>query len=768
MLIANVGEDIIQAVLQGIPPGSVYALIAMGFVLTYKTSGVFNLAFGAQAFVSAATYFELTVERDWPIVPAFIVAVLIVAPVTGLILERLIFRQLRTASAVAKLVVSIGLTVALPAIFELISGFEATAGRTPIGIIPDGAGVFYDPFGIYPWNRDEIAMFAIATAAVLALGALFKFTSVGLAMRAVVESPRMTELSRINSDRVSAFSWAMSSTFAGLAGVLIAPRFNTLVAPDFFSLVVLGIAAAAIGRLVSLPRAYFGGIGLGVGIALFKTFVPRWSDTFTWLEPFEDNIGPALPFVVLFAVLVGVPAIRKTTESQDPLAGVDPPPTTELITPRSRRTSIVVWVIVTIVLALVLGRIATHADIAWWFWPVLAAIAAGIWLPITAQAYQAVRDIEMPTVAVAGGSRSPELRYGNWAFTAVLAAIVAWWAFTQADISWLFLITNAVIMATIFLSITVITGFAGQISLCQATFGAIGAFTVFQMVDRFEMSVLLAAVVGGIIAAAVGAILSLPVLRLGGVWLAIATLAFAYFFDSVIVRQSFVGGGETSLLTGTQVPRPTLGPIDFSNDKSFLALAIVGFAVISVAVILVRGGTIGRTLRALRGSEVAAQSIGISPAKARITAFALSAFIAGLGGAMLAIHQQNVNYGNNFSPFAGLFWIVVVVVVSSRTVEGAASAGVAMSIMDRAVFSNLLGISTKWRLALFGLAAVQYARHPEGLAEYGRRRQIARVEAWLARRRGEEPPGILGADDDELAADRDEPGQPDVEFEVLK
>jgi len=525
-----------------------------------------------------------------------------------------------------------------------------------------------------------------------------------------------------------------------LAGVLIAPRFNTLVAADFFSLVVLGVAAAAIGRLTSLPRAFFGGLGLGVGIALFKTFIPRWSDTLSWLRPLEDNIGPALPFVVLFAVLVGVPAIRRSTESQDPLAGVDPPPTTALISTPSRRHALILWSVVTVILAFLIWRIVTQADVAWWFWALLAVVAAAIWLPLTAQAVQVIKGVALPPVVV-GGKRSPALRYGNWAFTTVLLLIAGWWTFTEADISWLFLITQAVIMATIFLSITVITGFAGQISLCQATFGAIGAFTVFQMVDRFDMSVLLAAVIGGLIAAAVGAVLSLPVLRLGGVWLAIATLAFAYFFDAVIVRQSFVGGGETSLLHGTQVPRPTLGPIDFANDKSFLALAIVVFTIFAVAVILIRGGTVGRTLRALRGSEVAAQSIGISPARARITAFAVSALIAGVGGAMLAIHQRDVNYARNFSPFAGLFWIVVVVVISSRTVEGAATAGVASSLMDRAVFSNLLGISSKWRLVLFGLTAIQYARHPEGLAEYGRRRQTARVDAFLARRRAADPSG---------------------------
>src|SRR5215204_6511892 len=111
---AQLGTDLFQALLQGAAPGAVYALIALGFVLTYKTSGVFNLAFGAQAYVSAATFFTAREEWGWGPLPAFILSVVIVAPLLGLVLERLIFRYLRTAGAMPKLVVTIGLTVAIP------------------------------------------------------------------------------------------------------------------------------------------------------------------------------------------------------------------------------------------------------------------------------------------------------------------------------------------------------------------------------------------------------------------------------------------------------------------------------------------------------------------------------------------------------------------------------------------------------------------------------------------------------------------------------
>jgi branched-chain amino acid transport system permease protein len=689
---ASVASDFFKGVLQGTPPGTVYALIALGFVLTYKTSGVFNLAFGAQAYASAVLYFKAHTEWGWDIWPSVIVSVLVLAPLIGLILERLIFRHLRTASPIAKLVVTIGLAVAVPQLVDLLTNFKSIAGVTPVGIVPKGADVFYDPFGVYAFSRNELVAMAIAVAGMAGLGVLFRFTGIGLQMRAVVESPRMTELDGIAADRVSAFAWALSSLFAGMAGVLIAPRFNTLSAGDFFNLVVVAIAAAAVGRLVSLPRALAGGLGLGILIALLNTFLPRWSQDYTWLAPLQDNLTPAIPFVVLFGVLVLVPSIRRAREASDPLSGVDPPP------------------------------------------------------PSLVSATQDARRTFLTRL------------FG----TAVLVA-VAIVLFTRGDQTWIFLVTQAVVLSTIYLSVTVITGFAGQISLCQGTFAAIGAFTVFQMVDRYDMSVLPAAFIGAALAAAVGAALSLPIRRLSGIWVAIATLAFAFFFDSVMVKFSWVGGSDTALLTGTTVPRPVIGPWDFSDDKSFLVLAVIMLVLVGLAVVQIREGTIGRTLRALRGSEVAAQSIGISPAKARLIAFAISAFIAGLGGAMLAMQQEDVNYSNNFSPFAALFWVVLVVTLGSRTVEGAVNAGAAFSIFDSLILKGtfvgwilrspdrvpgFFPISPKWRFVLFGLASIQFARHPEGLIEASKRRSADRAERRRARRAGEaaQPPPSQAAE----------------------
>ena len=659
VLATAVPHDLIRALLQGAPPGAAYALIAVGFVLTYKTSGVFNLAFGAQAYVSAIVYHRLHAELGWSIAPAVIVAVVLLAPALGFALEWLVFRHLRTASAAAKLIVTIGLTVALPALADIVVNLNSPVA--PQGIVPNGNGVFYDVLGLYSYSRNDLAAMAVSVVAVLALGALFRWSAIGLRMRAVVESPRMTELNGIAADRVSAFAWALSSLFAGLAGVLIAPRFTALGANDFFGLVVIGVAAAAVARLDSLPRALLGGFGLGIVISIFNTFVPRWAEHLAWLQAVQNTVAPAIPFLVLLAVLLLDPKLRRSREAMDPLSGVDPPP-------------------------------------------------------------------RIPA-AVGPSSRS---RYPRRIAGAILGLVLVWVVFTRADQVWTYRVTEAVVLGIVFLSITVMTGYAGKISLCQGTFAAVGAFTVFQLAQRYELSVRVGTIVGAIVAGLLAAAVSLVLRRLDGIWVAIATLALAYFFDAVLVKQSWVGGVSPL----QRVPRPALGPWDLTNNKAFLAVALAVLAVTAYVVFQFNRGTIGQTLRALRGSEVASQSIGISPARARVIAFATSGAIAGLGGALMAIHQGSVNYDTNFSPFATLFWLVLVVTTGASLVSGAIGAAAIFALADAillkgAIFGWILRspdripgffpISSSWLAIGFGLATITYARHPEGSIEMVRR-----------------------------------------------
>ncbi len=662
-------DEFIQYALRGIPFGCVFALVAVGLVLTYKTSGVFNLAFGAQAYVCAVVYYVAHTEHGWPIWAAFILSVVIVGPIIGLILDRFLFRHLRTAPAIARLVTSLGLLVAIPEAVKIF--FDESSVTSVVGVWPTDEfdlPRLYRVFG-YDLDGDQLAtMVAVAVVAV-GLGLLFRYTALGLRMRAVVESPRMTELNGINADRLGAFAWMLSSALAGLAGVLLGPLFARLSGNNYTTVIVAAIAAAAFGRLTSIPLALLGGLLLGMMQGLLAGYLP--SDSV-----FTQGLRPSLPFIALFLLLLFWPGLRSKAEIRDPLSGVDPPP------------------------------------------PGLAAL-----------------------------DRSAFMTWGTRAFGVVVGGTVFFFLMTALSNYWVLTFQSAVIYSIIFLSITVITGMAGQVSLCQATFAAIGAYGAAQLAQQYDVPVLLALVIGAVVAAVVGALLAIPSLRLGGIFLTLATFAFALMFENVLQPLGWVSGGTRPVKLG----RPSIGPISFAGERSFLVLCLVILVVVSVLVILVRRGTTGRYLDAVRGSEVAAASIGINASRARITAFAFSAAIAGLGGGLLAV-QNGQARPIDYTYFIGLFWVVIVVSLGARTVEGAVNAG--MGFMLFPIFLSqwlpgLLNIIQPWhefgpfpvglQFVFFGLGAITYARHPEGVLEHQKRKSTAFTERQLDRFRKEPP-----------------------------
>jgi ABC-type branched-subunit amino acid transport system permease subunit len=308
---------------------------------------------------------------------------------------------------------------------------------------------------------------------------------------------------------------------------------------------------------------------------------------------------------------------------------------------------------------------------------------------------------------------------------------------------WVLLVTQAVIFSVIFLSITVMTGMAGEVSLAQATFAAVGAFTTAQLVDAFGLPVLTTIFIGAFVAAAVGAIVALPALRLEGIYLSLATLAFALMFESLLIPMEWVSG------TGipTRVPRPLVGPIDFADDRAFFLLCVGVLALASVAVLLVRKGATGQFLDAIRGSEVAATSIGIGPARSKIVAFALSAGLAGLGGGLLASQKELAN-PRDFAYFFGLFWVVIVVTLGARSVQAAITAGFSFMLFPEIL--DRIGVAQSWTFILFGLGAITYAKHPEGIIEHQTRRSLAFTEK-LFNRGGRSDPDEEPSNPDEVA-----------------
>jgi ABC-type branched-subunit amino acid transport system permease subunit len=166
-------------------------------------------------------------------------------------------------------------------------------------------------------------------------------------------------------------------------------------------------------------------------------------------------------------------------------------------------------------------------------------------------------------------------------------------------------------------------------------------------------------------------------------------------------------------------------------------------AVVMGGVALVMKGTVGRYLAAIRGSQTAAASLGISLTRAKITVFALSAGIAGLGGALYASTQTQVGAGDFGYEFS-LVWVVAVITTGAMTLEGAIQAGMGLAVFQQILNLYVPARFTGIEFVLFAVGTLTYAQHPEGIVEYQKTRWMNRIAKLFQRydeRRGRATPG---------------------------
>ena len=252
----------------GAVSGGIYAVMAAGVVLTYQTSGIFNFAHGAVAFVTAYFFFQMNTGLGVPVLPAALLSVLVFAPLLGLALDRILLRRLAAAPMYARIVGSIGLLIALPALalwlvealgntvlgFDLPTTTGSGGGATVRGIGPYPRKTFHlSAIGLdhVSLNSDQVAVFVAAAVAAIALWIVLRHSRLGLEMRAVVNRRDLAGLRGVNASRTSSAAWVLTMMLAGIGGILIAPLFQ--LADQQFTLIVLGALAAR-----RLPGAFEG------------------------------------------------------------------------------------------------------------------------------------------------------------------------------------------------------------------------------------------------------------------------------------------------------------------------------------------------------------------------------------------------------------------------------------------------------------------------------------------------------------------------------
>ncbi|MET9675558.1 ATP-binding cassette domain-containing protein [Streptomyces sp. NPDC006482] len=313
--------DLLGFVLSGLVSGALYALLATGLVLSYSASGLFNFAHGATAYLCALAFYELHSGFGWPAVPTALLLVFVVAPGLGWGLDRLMFRKLAKVGETAQIVATIGLLVALPAaglwVVELLerAGAPVRPAENQFGLpgVGPSPAVSWQPLDGVGIDSDQLITWIATALAAVGLWVLMRHTRLGLRLRAAVDNRALTELRGISADQLSSTAWMLSSGLAGLAGVLATPLLG-LSAHDYTLFLFVSATAAVLGRFMSVPLAFAGGLGLGVLqnlVAGYASFA-------------EDITGfrTAVPFLILFAGLVVLVRRHRAAGT----AAVDPPP----------------------------------------------------------------------------------------------------------------------------------------------------------------------------------------------------------------------------------------------------------------------------------------------------------------------------------------------------------------------------------------------------------------------------------------------------------
>jgi ABC-type branched-subunit amino acid transport system ATPase component/ABC-type branched-subunit amino acid transport system permease subunit len=353
----------------------------------------------------------------------------------------------------------------------------------------------------------------------------------------------------------------------------------------------------------------------------------------------------------------------------------------------------------------------------------------------------------------------------------VAAAVLVWYVQFVADDFWASQIASGLVLSLVFLSFVVVTGLGGMVSLAQATFVTTGGFVAGWLVNkRYDADIpvltndgrpsfVVAAAAAAIVAALVGLLIAVPVRKLGQLELALATLALAFVGELIVFQVDEIGNGST----GYFLDPPQLGRYDFGDPRTMSMLLLGLVALVSLFINNLQHSASGRAMLAVRSSEVAARTAGISPVRSKVALFAVSAGVAGLGGAMFATVNSPFSYRSS-PALIGLIWLAVTVLFGIRRPGGAIIAGLFFSLFPE-FLSTAVGYpdapwtwipdsirealgSDHFAPILFGLGAINLAQNPDGvLAIAGQQRlekRRKRTERRIERARPAVEPAAAG------------------------
>jgi branched-chain amino acid transport system permease protein len=700
--------DTTRALLLGLGTGALVAAIALAVVLTYRGSGVVNFASAATAMYAAYVYDGL--RRDgtlflpplpnplalvegivhwagadgftvphWPTEvslgssmkfwPALVVT-LAVSALMGALFHVLVFRPLRHAPPLAKVVASVGLLLVLQAVVVLRFGgtprpVQPILDKTPVDLPRDTT-----------IPQDQLLLAGLVILLALALWALFRFTRFGLATRAAAENEKGAMTLGFSPDFLAGTNWVLSTLLAGLLGVLVATVNGSIDPITITLLIVPALGAALLGNFTSFGIAAAAGLGIAMTQSLIQYLTTKdwWPHSGTGALP---GVKESLPLLVIVVALF-------------------------------------------------------------------------------------LRGRTLPTRGAIGTGRLPFAPRPTGVPAKVGAAAVACFAallFLGPD--WRLGVNNTLIGVIICLSLVVLTGFVGQISLAQMAFAGIAGFTLSKLTTDFGVPFPFGPLIGATVAVLFGLVAAVPALRVRGVNLAVVTLAAAVAIENFVFKNPSWSGGDQ----GARVPPPRFLGLGFGpNDPGSLddklpnpwfgVFCLVVVVFLAVLVVNLRRSATGRRMLAVRANERAAAAAGVSVTGTKLLAFGIAAFIAGLGGALSGYRFGSVT-PLFFGSIASLTFLAFAYLGGISSVSGAViggclvAGGVGFTALDQ-----WFGVGPEYTLLLGGLGLVITAvLNPEGISgalgqlshRVARRHPSRRAAASPATTPGAAPAAPVGA-----------------------
>ncbi|GAA4544086.1 branched-chain amino acid ABC transporter permease/ATP-binding protein [Pseudonocardia xishanensis] len=542
--------NFLAILIQALGPGAMLGLLALGLVLVYRSTGVLNLAHGAQAALGGYIYWDLSSNAGLPGLLALLIAVL-ASGVVGVLIQVLVMRPLRGAAPLTLLIGSIGVLIVIQ------TGLLLRYGSTPRSaqsVLPNGLIEIFDGQSV---GIDRLLLLVIGIVVAAGLWALYSFSLFGSTTSAVAENPVAAATLGHASDRIAVGNWFLGGALAGLAGGLLAP-ISGLDLVTMNGLIVPALGAALAGGLISFPLTIVGALIIQIAQSISTSYIDF------------RGVGAASTFVIVVAMLL-------------------------------------------------------------------------------------LRGESIPDRGYVG-SRMPTLGTGvlSWrwmTFWAVVAGAIIW---VLRPAAWTDAILTSMLIAIVMLSIVVITGYAGQVSLAQFGLAGCGAVFATELTSRADVPFLLVLLIAAVCTVPIGVVLALGAMRMRGASLAVITLAF----NVVLFATAFSDGDVKS------IPSPTIFGVDFGSlvyPERYLSLVIVVFILLGIAVANLRRSSTGRRLVAVRGNERAAAAIGIRVGRTKAIAFGVASAIAAVGGVLFAFRSPAVTY-TSFGSLASidqLAWTVV-------------------------------------------------------------------------------------------------------------